>query len=366
MALITMKRADGQTMTIEETSPLRQSLLNQGWSVGSAPTAPVVKAPVVPANLNTTPLGAGGVNALFKQYYGRNATQEELNYWSQKSDAQLRPKLIPNSATELARNKPTSKTETTGGTTGTETPTPTDGGTTESDGGLTAAQKTELDRLNSDIDNGPWSAAEKAILKQIAGMDFTSGSHVPTASELAKIVDTATTNATESLNPYYTEQTRRELEDLKNGMEDIRNQTNNYVATETAGYKAKLAETKASLRASGRTFSGIARATLGSQGAIDALGVEGTVPEARRLGYNTTVQTQTEAARKIGLAGERLLGSSAVGTLDVTTPYGTSNLYNPKALGNTGYIETGDLALDRLKAIEERKNSNLAKTRLYI
>lgn len=74
-------------------------------------SSPAVAAkPVVTAdskNLNTTPLGAGGVNALFKLYYGRDATSDELNYWSNKSDAQLRPKLIPNSAAQLAKNKGT-------------------------------------------------------------------------------------------------------------------------------------------------------------------------------------------------------------------------------------------------------------------
>lgn len=323
-------------------------------------TAPAAgAAPIVPSNLNTTPLGAGGVQALFKQYYGRAATQEELNYWSQKSDAQLRPKLIPNSATELARNKvkPDAK-----GTTS-----PTDGGTAESDGGLTAAQKAELDKLNKDIDSGNYSDAEKAILKQIAGMDFTSGNHVPTADELAKIVNTATTNATESLNPYYTEQTRRELEDLKNKMEDIRTSTANYVASETAGYKKTLADTKASLRSRGLTFSGSATAQLGNEaGTTNPNNIEGAIPEGRRLDYATKLQTQAELARTAGITGERSLGSAAVGSLDVATPYGNTNLYNPKALGQEGNIPTGDIALDRLKAIEERKNLNLSKTRLYI
>jgi len=57
--------------------------------------------------LNTTKLGLSGVNALFKMYYGRDASQAELNYWSNKSDAELRPKLIPNSAAQLAKNKTT-------------------------------------------------------------------------------------------------------------------------------------------------------------------------------------------------------------------------------------------------------------------
>ena len=55
---------------------------------------------------NTTKLGPVGVNALFFQYYGRNADEKEMNYWKDKSDAELRPKLIPNSAVQLAKNRP--------------------------------------------------------------------------------------------------------------------------------------------------------------------------------------------------------------------------------------------------------------------
>jgi len=55
---------------------------------------------------NTTKLGLSGVNKLFDQYYGRNATQPELDYWQGKSDNDLRPKLIPNSDVQLAKNRP--------------------------------------------------------------------------------------------------------------------------------------------------------------------------------------------------------------------------------------------------------------------
>ena len=55
--------------------------------------------------LNTSKLGLSGVNALFKLYYGRDATKPELDYWANKSDAELRPKLAPNSAVQLAKNK---------------------------------------------------------------------------------------------------------------------------------------------------------------------------------------------------------------------------------------------------------------------
>lgn len=71
----------------------------------SAPSAPAAPKTATSTDLNTTPLGNSGVQSLFKLYYGRNATVEELSYWSTKSDADLRPKLIPNSATELAKRK---------------------------------------------------------------------------------------------------------------------------------------------------------------------------------------------------------------------------------------------------------------------
>jgi len=55
--------------------------------------------------LNTNALGEQGVNALFKQYYGRNADVKEMEYWKNKSDKQLRPALYPNSEVQLAKNK---------------------------------------------------------------------------------------------------------------------------------------------------------------------------------------------------------------------------------------------------------------------
>jgi len=94
---------------------------------GGTSSTPTPTPTPVPENLNTTPLGLSGVNALFSQYYGRNATQQELDYWKNKSDAELRPKLIPNSERELAKNKP--KTTTPMPTpTSTPSPAPTTGG----------------------------------------------------------------------------------------------------------------------------------------------------------------------------------------------------------------------------------------------
>jgi hypothetical protein len=52
--------------------------------------------------------------------------------------------------------------------------------------------------------------------------------------------------------------------------------------------------------------------------------------------------------------------------LSVNTPYGTSQLYNPRALGQSGYVRTGDFGLDRLKAIEQSKWDRVSKYRSYL
>lgn len=126
-----------------------------------------------------------------------------------------------------------------------------------------------MDKLNSDIDAMGLSIEEKAILKQIASQDFTSGNKIPSVQELQTIIDTAAQNAETDLAPYYEKTSARELEDMKNKMADIRTSVANYTATETAGYKKTLAETKANLRARGLTFSGTAAAKLGAEAGVN-------------------------------------------------------------------------------------------------
>ena len=121
------KNGDGSVSTMDALSGDLNYWKGQGWldtnptSPASTPApAPANPAPVQPANpapvptstptdlthkttgLNTTPLGNGGVNALFQLYYKRNATPEELQYWANKSDAQLRPNLVKNQKFALA------------------------------------------------------------------------------------------------------------------------------------------------------------------------------------------------------------------------------------------------------------------------
>lgn len=95
----------GKPTVVTVGSSQASQLQSQGYTLNKPVIKAEPKTEPKQENLNTSKLGNSGVNALFKQYYGRDATQDELNYWSNKSDAELRPKLIPNSATELEKRR---------------------------------------------------------------------------------------------------------------------------------------------------------------------------------------------------------------------------------------------------------------------
>ena len=465
--------------------------------------------------LNTIPLGKSGVNHLFKMYYGRDAKKEELDYWSNKSDAQLRPKLIKNQAAgrrdagiikktvkqKKVILKPTSiprstfkiptgyekiahpsysknytdirpdptntflygklKTKNVKANKNIETnkniktnksdvianfvryhgrqPYPNELKgvieylTTKSpqeverrlaenspitkgdiwsvyqkkineqpklgepkqektiekpkqtiEEGLTQEQKDLYKQLYSDIDNmtdadgNPYSIGQKAILKEIVGMDLTSGQKVPDVQELSKIIETAATNAQTDLDPYYQKVGFRSLEDLKNQMANIRNESARYAQQEATNYKQKLANVKQNLRTRGMTFSGVSRGTLGKETALQrgGLGVEGVVPQARRYTWEDARAGWQQNARNIGTEAERYLGSARMASFKgLADPYGqgrdyrtgqTSALYLPHQQGSQGYVGIGDLALERKREIEKSKWNRIASARSHI
>jgi hypothetical protein len=350
-------------------------------SQSTQPAAPVSsRTPTNSKGLAATPLGRNGVSHLFQMYYGRPATEEELRYWENKSDAELRPKLIPNSKTELKRRRQ----ESVSGSINESEQSASDNilenknddssdlKEDEKTGELTAEQKAALDKLSADIDamtnpNGtPLSFEQKAILKEIAAMDFVGGK-IPTIEEIGKIIETAIQNAETDLAPYYEKITGRELEDLKHNMEDIRRQFDQHVERETIDYNQKLGQVKQNLRASGRTFGGSARQLLGQEAAIDSAGVEGDIPEQRRLGYEADIGNIQASARDMAIAAERRLGTANVpGFGSITTPYGTQNLYDPKQLGQEGYVHTGDIELDKIKEKERSVWDRVSRYRPYI
>ena len=351
------------------------------------------------------------INAAFYSAFGRNANQAEMNYWTRKTDAELKTALTNDKNAKGVYNKlwksSPYKTEQEYNTSGTTpvtplaqnpyaesqaaytartgqpvpgyestpvtpiapvTPTVPVTPTTE-EGGLTPEEKATFKRLNDSINqmvtNGTITKEQAMILKEIVSSDqYVSGQHIPNDQELAQIIKDAATNAETSLSPYYKTLTQRELEDIKTNFTRIREAASRYKAQEVVDYNKKLADTKRSLRLRGMTFSGRSLTQLGSESALkNTTGIKGELPTQRELSYNEQIATWQNEAQPLGTAAERRLGSSTLGTLNVgiSTPYGGRNIYSP-----TGNVTTSDIELQRLKAIEESKWGRVSKYRPFL
>lgn len=262
-------------------------------------------------------------------------------------------------ATPTTPTTPTTTTPTTPTTPTGATPT----GTGDSDI-MTTDQKALIDDLNSQINAMDLTIEQKAILKEIAAGDYTSGAHIPTQQELSQIIQDAATNAEVDLSPYYEKLTGRTIEDLKTDMANIRGEAERFEKAEVLDYKQKLAQTKQSLRTRGLTFSGISRRQLGAEGALEARGVEGELPTARKLGYEEQIADYQQRAGVFGTKAERELGSEAITGLSTSTfgtPYGTRQLYKPR-----GTTTVGDIQLERLAEIEKSKWDRVSAYKSYI
>jgi len=187
-------------------------------------------------------------------YYGRNAKQDELDYWSTKSDAELRPKLSVNSARELSKTSPQTGQGEASATTSTDT-------TSEEDAAALEKIHTFINEYKN-ADGTPMDESHKQILRYMVNEVYASSNKVYQERDIHELLLHATTNAEESINPYYKTQTSREVEDYKNKLADIRNQASRYTQQEQKSYADKLKSTKDSLRSRGLTFSGTSRYTL--------------------------------------------------------------------------------------------------------
>jgi hypothetical protein len=253
--------------------------------------------------------------------------------------------------------------------------------------GLTPEQKKGLDDLNAYIDSMPYDMAQKAVLKQIASNDYTSGQKILQPAELSRVIDEATVAASSDLSPYFEVLTKREIQDLEDKMLDIRNESARFKQQEEFSYAKKLASTKQNLRASGLTFSGQAKRLTGTEGFINAKdqyfpgGYEGEIQKERRYDWEDARAGWQEDARDIGLAAERSLGSAKVPAyVELPDPYKTTenkgnlwynnNNYQPTLLahkvGMDRYVEIGDTDLQKKKAIEESKWNRIGAYRANI
>jgi hypothetical protein len=373
----TLSSPDGKYKIVVTTGSAEASRLqSSGWTVGATGKNILTNindalsysgVPVTQENNQTTSYDP--YEEALKYGYSREDFANDPGfeaYWSRKTPEQLKAALTSRSDYDKTTGKKKADA-------GTST-------TTTDESGLTSEQKAELDKLNIDIDGMDLSIEEKAILKQIAGMDFTSGNKIPTVSELQTIIDTAAKNAETDLSPYYEKITGRTIEDLSNKMADIRNESARYTQQEALAYKDKLATTKQSLRARGLTFSGSARGTLGAEGAIENAGIEGAIPTERRYNWEDQRAGWQEKARDLGIEAERQLGSATLNEKqdmlgNIINPYkqgitynasNVSPLYNVNQKGTSGYVATGDIALDRLKEIEKSKWDRVSKYRSNI
>lgn len=276
---------------------------------------------------------------------------------------------------------PTSPTSIQAGITSTETKPP----LTEP---ITGLDQGTYDKINGFIDGLGLTQTEKDFLKgTFLNKDtYTSGATVPTTEQISQWISDAATNAETDINPYYEKITSQDLEDYKNKMADIRNESLRYTQQEGASYKQQLAETKQNLRARGLTFSGINRATLGKEAAIDAAGVEGSLPGSRRMNWEDKLAGWQETARDTGLTTERKIGSATIGNeAGLASPYDlrsgnldyiagrTQSLYDPSQAGTAGYIAgrggsgtMSEYELNRLRDIELAKQSKLNQYRLTL
>lgn len=93
MALIKMVKPDGQTMIIDENSPLKASLTSQGWSVQGSNTNNNNNNQFqgIASNWNTGSNNNGAtdstINSLYQKYFGRNASSAELTEWKKPTNS---------------------------------------------------------------------------------------------------------------------------------------------------------------------------------------------------------------------------------------------------------------------------------------
>lgn len=309
------------------------------------------------------------INALYKEAYWRDATKAELTKfaWRTVKDAANIILWSSNSPFSWKTSAPSVPIKT-------EAP---------AKSNLDAAKEEEarlekenLDKAYAYIDKSAFDDASKLILRQLAMQQYKSNNKIYQWAELDKVMSDATLAATWSLDPYYTKETARDIEDLKNKFADIRNQSIRSAQQEQKSYSEKLKNAKDFLRASGRTFSSAARDKIGAQSAVstqDVAWVEGSIPQQRRYDVEDANAKIQEKARDLWVTAERELGSSAIWNIQselwtYVNPYKDWIEYNPAWTGNlylsrqkwtTWYVETWDKELERLKEIEKAKQERV-------
>lgn len=292
------------------------------------------------------------------------------NYWSQQSESALQRALMNRADFDKNAGRKVGTTQQNQQESAGSMANGASGGTTRSavenpPVDKNAARQAELEQMYRDIDAmSNFNMEQKAILKNIAYGDYKSGQDIYDTATITKIIEDAARNAETDLTPYYNKITSREIEDIKSNLSQIRDEAARYREQESMTYSQKLADTKKSLRSRGLTFSGSSLKTLGSESALqNTPGIEGIVPQERRLGYEEKIADWQTRAGKLGTEAERNLGSSTIQGMDIgklATPYGDKDIYT--ARGNVGI---GEFDLAKKAAIEKDKWSRVSNFKLY-
>jgi len=246
--------------------------------------------------------------------------------------------------------------------------------TGENIGNISTEQQNAFKDLYNQIENSGYSNAEKEILKNIVEQDY-NGTTDYSMDKIKQIVADAETNARTDINPYYEKIDKRTIEDLRNQMADIRNESLRYKQQEATSYNKKLADTKQSLRARGLTFSGVSRSILGKESALRDTGLEGSMAQQRRMDWEDKSAVWQERARDLGTEAERELGSGRTPHyLGLANPYevgvngkrveynptSTRALYLPAQTNDDEYVKTGESGLRKIRDVEKSKWNRLS------
>lgn len=314
----------------------------------------------------------------FARYHGRQPNPNELKPWglvdylSTKSPREVEQLLAKDSPITWGLvwseyNKQNTSAPSTPNTPNVPAnPTVTEVGSPEGDEAA-IRDKENLDKAYAYIESLWIDDSTKQLLRQIAGQQYTSDNSIFQPWKIDKIISDATLASKQSLDPHYTIDTARYIEDTKNKLSDIRASADSYIAKEKLSYSQALKNAKNSLMKSGRTFSSASRDLIWNQSALrstDVAWIEWYMPEERRLNVGEAVRWFEEKGRDVWIQAERYLGSNQLSWLNawsIANPYSqgreywswTSSLYNLK-----GWV-TWDQVLDRKKAEIEATNARV-------
>jgi hypothetical protein len=289
---------------------------NRGWSTSKAQTQtqPKTQTQQSPRTLSTQ-TDANTINSLYQKYFGRNATTDELNYWSTQS----------NTALENQLNADYQKAS----------------GVAYDGSPIKPGQTKTVNQINTptsqtvpSIDQTGWTDAMKQSYDAMVYYVKTLKEQGQTVNPDITIDDATIaqfkSQAETELAPYYRQTIEQANTDLKYAMEQTKKDYESSVRSLSQAYGRSLESTQQSYADRGLTFSS-QRDKAESELASD---------------YNASIESAAKSAERAaysaGTIGERYLGSSLFPSLDSSVTTYTAGLGKP---GQYGFTTAGSRSL---------------------